>query len=139
MGHNSAGEAFRVRIEDVCVYDARENFYAGRTLENISGTPSLYLANREQTQFSFALCGNNKDESWIEFDNGKVWGFCNLTKPKNDMLRRFATDYVQNKQTSWARIDDIFSDSMTLSLKSENAFLTDLLVWHYAPKTQPVI
>ena len=72
MGHNNDNdnaETYYVHIEDACVQLARENYYTGCILEQISGTPSLYCTNREEKPFSFTLCGNNNGESWIEFDN----------------------------------------------------------------------
>ena len=134
MGHNNDNdndEAYYVRIEDACVQEARENYYTGCILEKISGTPSLYCTDRDETPFSFTLRGNNNDESWIEFDNGKVWAFRNLTKPKNDMLRCFAMDYIQERQTSSAYISGIFSDSIHLSIESKNVSFYKLQIRPY--------
>ena len=118
-----------MHIDNIHVYEARGNFWSGEILKKISGGESLY--KDESTPWGFRIHCNAEDKPHsIEFDNGTLWSICD--SKYNTELNQFAADFPD--RFSWARVECIFSDSMNLSLYSENASLNDLLIWRYPPR-----
>jgi hypothetical protein len=114
-------------VPDVHVYEARSNYYAGEILKDVSGA-SLYL---KTDPWGITIhCDEEGMLHSVEFENGRIWSFSTL----NDRIREmewplFVRDLPQSGCS--ARVRNIFSDSMNLTLTSENALLDDVLIWHY--------
>jgi hypothetical protein len=113
-----------LRLPDVSVYEARNNYWVGEIIKNISGGDSLYLDYQKKWGFMIET-KDNKPHS-VHFDNGKVWSFCG--QKNNSEWSRLLEDWHSGNPVH-ARVHRIFTDSMHLSLSSKNAILTDLLIW----------
>jgi hypothetical protein len=117
------------RVPDVHVYEARSNYYAGEILEGVSGA-SLYL---KTDPWGITIhCDEEGMLHSVEFENGRIWSFSTLSDRIKQMeWPLFVRDLPQHG--CCARVRNIFSDSMNLTLTSENALLDDMLIWHYPP------
>ena len=119
---------------DVHVYEARNDYWSGEILKKISGPPSLYQKTNEEIPWGFVIhCNAENGEPYsVEFENGTTWSFCSLSerilKIEWPLLIK---DYPDGNCK--ARVERIFSDSMYLTVSSDNALLNDMLIWHYPP------
>jgi hypothetical protein len=114
-------------FDDVHTYEPRSDYWSGQILKKISGE-SLYLTT-DPMKLTIYCDAQGKPHS-VQFANGKVWSFCRM----NDRLLNtewplFLKDFPNGRITA-ARM---FSDSMHLSLYSDNAYLDDVLIWRYPP------
>ena len=129
----------RLSFRNVSVYEARDNFWKGEILKYISGD-SLYMKDPAKHEWGFEIeCDETDGPHSVHFSNSNVWGFCAMSDfMRNIMWPRFLQDYRtwaasgQGKIT--ARVSRIFSDSFHIELVSMNAYMHDILVWHYPPK-----
>ena len=119
---------------DVHVYEARNDYWSGEILKKVSGTPSLYQKTNKESPSGFVIHCNakNGEPHSLEFENGTVWSFCSLSYR---MLKLkwplFIKDYPSGNCK--ARVERIFTDSMYLTMSSDNTLLNDMLIWHYPP------
>lgn len=122
----------RFVFENVDAYEARNNYWSGEILKKISGA-SLYMTTHAERPWGvFIHCDDNNQPHSVEFENGVVWSFCFLSERLRDIeWPMFIQDYP--KGNCKLRIERIFSDSMHLTMVSENALLNDLLIWHHYP------
>ncbi len=115
------------RVADVHVYEARSNYHSGEILKDVSGA-SLYLRTDP-----WGITIHRDEEGMlhsVEFENGRIWSFSTLSDRIREMeWPLFVRDLPQSGCS--ARVRNIFSDSMHLTLVSENALLDDMLIWHY--------
>ena len=119
---------------DVHVYEARNDYWSGEILKKISGPPSLYQKTNEESPWGFVIHCNadNGEPHSVEFKNGTVWSFCSLSEREWPL---FIKDYSSsNGKNCKARVERIFTDSMYLTVSSDNALLNDMLIWHYPPR-----
>ena len=125
-------------FRNVSAYEARNNYWAGRILQAISGD-SLYLKEPGEQPWGFDIeCDASDGPHSVHFGNGKVWSFCAMSDRMREVeWPQFLQDYRawassgQGKMT--VRIERIFSDSFHMDLVSDNACLLDVLIWHYLP------
>jgi hypothetical protein len=116
-------------VADVHVYEARSNYYSGEILKDVSGA-SLYL---KTDPWGITIhCDEEGLLHSVEFGNGRAWSFSRLNDRITNMeWPLFVRDFPHCRIR--ARVRNIFSDSMNLTLESENALLDDMLIWHYPP------
>jgi hypothetical protein len=156
---------FSLTIPCVHVYEARNNYWAGRIVQGITSSSttatsatteppspaSLYLTRHEDRPWGLtihchAVTGLPHSVEFTEGD-GPLWSFCTL----NERLRRIEwpllvkdvvscdndndDDQQKEKKTTtiYARVENIFSDSMNLTVGSENGLMNDMLIWHHPP------
>ena len=120
-------------LPDVHVYEARNNYWVGRILKSISGA-SLYLTTHTDHPWGLTIHTNAQGHPHsIEFPNKTLWSFCVLSdRMLNIEWPLFVKDF---KKGEWnARVERIFSDSMHLTLSSDEALLNDILIWRYPPR-----
>ena len=133
-----------LRVDDVDVYSARNDYWSGQILKHISGA-SLYLQDRAQRPWGFTVvCAPDGALNAVRFDNGTVWGFCCMRE--GDRLHawpQFIKDLAARNRTGvgklWVRAERLYTDGMHVSFSSDNAYVPDILVWHYPPKPLSVI
>jgi hypothetical protein len=118
---------------DVHVYEARNSYWPARILEGIAGE-NLYQTRHETRPWGFKIHCDDKDKPYtVEFDNGKKFSFCGLRDNQvNVEWPLFLGDYPNGNIS--ARVEKFRSDSMNLTLSSDNSVLLDLLIWHYPPR-----
>jgi hypothetical protein len=130
-----------VVFDDVHAYEARNNYWAGQVLKKVSGA-SLYLADHKERPWSLTVhCDAEGNPHCVEFENGTRWSFCSLSeRMRSTEWPLFIKDYYHRRPGSEAkckaRVERLFTDSMHLTIKSENALLNDLLIWHYPPDSR---
>ncbi len=121
-----------LRLSCVNVYEARSRYWVGEILKGISGGESLYLSEKP---FGFTiLCHADGKPYSVTFENGTVWSFCGMNKHLlNTEWPLFVKDFFGEDGGITARVEGIYSDSMRLHIRSENARLYDMLIWRYPP------
>ncbi len=128
-----------VHFPDVHVYDARSRYWVGQILKGISGGESLYLTTKEEQPWGITIHFRKKDDveepHYVEFANGKRWTFCGL---KDYQLQvewpLLIKDVKEGGGKPRASVKCVYSDSLHLSIISENAILSDMLLWRVEPK-----
>lgn len=125
-------------LPDIHVYEARSNYWVGQILKQISGGESLYLTTHEERPWGFTIHFDAKEgvPKFVQFNNAKKWTFCSLNERQRRVEWPLVLKDVQERgETPRARVDCIYSDSMSFSIVTHNACMNDLLIWHYEPKT----
>ncbi len=130
-----------IHFPDVHVYEARSHYWVGQILKGISGGESLYLKNKNEQPWGFTIhfrrnIGEETDTPhFVEFANGKRWTFCGLRDYQLQIeWPLLIKDVKEGGEMPRARVERIYSNSMHLSIVSENACLSDMLVWHVQPE-----
>ncbi len=137
----------------VHVYEARNSYWPGKILKGISGGASLYQTRHEDRPWGFKIHTNEETEAphAVEFENGVLWGFCCMSERLRTVeWPRFLADYFErgDRMRCSARVENLFSDSMHLTLVSEpidreqhwescGALLPGLLIWHHYRHAPP--
>ena len=118
---------------DVNVYHARNSYWPSQILKTVSGA-SLYQTTHTDRPWGISIHCNAKGEPHsVEFENGTLWSFCAL----NDRLLNVEWPIFVKDASSGncrARAEGFFSDSMHLTIASDNALLNDILIWKYPPR-----
>ncbi len=117
---------------DVHAYEARNNYWVGRILEKVSGA-SLYQTTHVDRPWGFSInCDDLGRPHTVQFENGTIWSFC---APKVRHIKyewpMFVKDFQSEKGRITARVTRIFSDSMHLTLASENACMDEMMIWYH--------
>ena len=138
----------KIHLPVVNVYEARNKYWSGEILKDISGGESLYLSERP---WGITIhCTPDYKPHSVTFENGKVWSFCAMNdRHYNVEWPLFVKDFFGEaeprptedywkydwgpKQEITVRIEAIYSDSMRMDLVSENACIHDMLIWKYPP------
>lgn len=123
-------------LPDVHAYEARNNYWAGEILKGISGV-SLYQTTHTDLPWGVRInCDERGIPNTVQFENGVKWSFC---APKVYHFKiewpLFVKDLESGEGKISARIERIFSDSMHLSLMSDNACMSEMLIWYHPPRT----
>ena len=131
-----ARRTMKLSFADVHVYEARNNYWAGRILDGISGGGSLYLKDQP---WGFDIeCLPDGTPHLVRFQNNSVFSFCGLRASQlQHEWPLFLEDYAAFKATGKGkmivRAERIFSDSLHMDLVSDRACVHDVLIWHYPP------
>ncbi len=123
---------------DVHVYEARSNYWAGEVLKKVSGV-SLYQTTHTECPWGLTIHCHLDDITphSVEFKNGTVWSFCSLSDHmRNIEWPMFVKDYPHGGYR--ARVERLFTDSMYLTITSDNALLNDLLIWNRPPRARVI-
>ena len=129
----------KLSFDDADVYEARNNYWAGRILDGISGGGSLYLKDRAEQPWGFDIeCLPDGTPHLVRFQNNSVFSFCGLRASQlQHEWPLFLEDYAAFKATGRGkmivRAERIFSDSLHMDLVSDRACVHDVLIWHYPP------
>jgi hypothetical protein len=118
---------------DVDVYHARNEYWPGQILKKVSGA-SVYQKTHTERPWGIRIHCNAKGEPHsVEFENGTLWSFCALN---HRMLKVEWPMFVKDVSSGncRARAECFFTDSMQLTIKSNNALLDDILIWKYPPR-----
>jgi hypothetical protein len=100
---------------------------------------SLYHESRAAVPWGVEVrCDADGSPCSVCLQNGQVWSFCDLdARLIRETWPVFVRDYARwrsaGKGRMLARMEHVSPDAMRLSLESDNACLSDLLVWHYLP------
>ena len=121
-----------IHLPDVNVYEARNSYWSSQILKGITGE-DLYQSRHETVPWGFTIiCDEHDKPHTIEFANKTHWSFC---APKDYQINsewpRFLND-LQNGNPH-AHVKNIYSDSMHLSLMSDNSCLYEMLIWKHSP------
>jgi hypothetical protein len=122
-------------IRDVHAYEARNSYWSGEILKGISGA-SLYQTNHIDLPWGFSInCDDQGRPHTVQFANGIMWSFC---VPRVYQITiewpLFVKDFLSGEGNNTARIERIYSDSMHLSLMSDNSCLRNMLIWYHPPR-----
>ena len=118
---------------DVNVYQARNEYWSGQILKKVSGA-SLYQTVQTERPWGISIhCNAHGDPHSVEFENGTLWSFCAMS---DRLLKAEWPIFVKDFSRGNSRVhaDRLFTDSMNLTLVSDNALLKDLLIWKYPPQ-----
>jgi hypothetical protein len=118
---------------DVHVYEARNNFWSGEIIKGVSGV-SLYQQTHTERPWGLKIhCDEKGLLHSVEFENKVIWSFCGLDdRMLNIEWPLFVKDYPQSECR--VRVDRFYSDSMYMTITSENACLNDILIWKVPPR-----
>ena len=118
---------------DVHAYEARNNYWPGEILKGISGA-SLYQTRHTDRPWGFKIhCNSEGLLHSVEFENKTLWSFCGLNdRHRNIEWPLFVKDYPDKE--FHVRVDRFYSDSMYLTVTSQNACLNDMLIWKVPPR-----
>ena len=122
-----------IALPDVHAYEARNSYWPGQILKTVSGA-SLYGTTHITHPWGITIyCNAKGNPHSVEFENGTLWSFCAMSdRLLNTEWPMFAKDYAAGG--GWrAYVERMFTDSMHLTLTSENACFNDVLIWHYPP------